>query len=77
MTATMDEGAVLLARLEELEIRLMHQERTIEDLNQAVIGQWKQIDEQRRMLARLGERIEATEQRADLAGLPEPPPPHY
>ena len=73
----MDEGSPLLARLEELEIRLMHQERTIEDLNQAVIGQWKQIDEQRRMLARLGERIEATEQRADLAGLPEPPPPHY
>ena len=67
----------LLERIDRLEIRLAHQDQTIEDLNQAVIAQWKQLDEQRRQLARLGERIEIGEQRADLAGLPEPPPPHY
>ena len=79
----MSEGRVsqeakdLLERIDRLEIRLAHQDQTIEDLNQAVIAQWKQLDEQRRQLARLGERVEIGEQRADLAGLPEPPPPHY
>jgi SlyX protein len=67
----------VLARLETLEMRVVHQDQTIEDLNQAVLAQWKQLDEMRRQLARLGERIEAGEQRADAAGLPEPPPPHY
>jgi len=67
----------LLERIDRLEMRLAHQDQTIEDLNQAVIAQWKQLDEQRRQLARLGERVEIGEQRADLAGLPEPPPPHY
>ena len=66
-----------LERIDRLEMRLAHQDQTIEDLNQAVIAQWKQLDEQRRQLARLGERVEIGEQRADLAGLPEPPPPHY
>ena len=77
MSASADDRPALLARIEELEIRLTHQERTIEDLNQAIITAWKQLDEQRRLLSRLGERVEVTEQRADLAGLPEPPPPHY
>ena len=72
-----DENTALLERIDRLEMRLAHQDQTIEDLNQAVIAQWKQIDEQRRQLARLGERVEVGEQRADLAGLPEPPPPHY
>lgn len=64
-------------RLEALEIRAAYQEQAIEDLNQAVLAHWKEIEALKRQLGRLGERIEASEQRADLAGLPEPPPPHY
>ena len=36
----------LLERIDRLEMRLAHQDQTIEDLNQAVIAQWKQLDEQ-------------------------------
>ena len=32
------------ARIDELEIRLAHQEQTIEDLNAAITAQWKLID---------------------------------
>ena len=74
--ATTDTEA-LTARIDTLETRLAFQEEIIEDLNKAIIEQWKQIEAMTRRLARLDERMEASELRADLAGLPEPPPPHY
>lgn len=67
----------LSGRIDALEMRLTFQDETIEDLNKAVVAQWKQIEALTRRLNRLDERMEASEQRADLAGLPEPPPPHY
>jgi SlyX protein len=73
----MNEIETLNARVDALEMRLTFQDETIEDLNKAVIEQWKQIEALTRRLSRLDERMEASEQRADLAGLPEPPPPHY
>ena len=73
----MQDSEQLVARIEALEVRIAYQDQTIEDLNQSVLDQWKQLEEMRRQLARLGDRMEASEQRADQAGLPEPPPPHY
>jgi SlyX protein len=67
----------LTARIDALEMRLAFQDETIEDLNKAIIAQWKQIDVLTRRFAVLEDRVAVGEQRADLAGLPEPPPPHY
>jgi SlyX protein len=72
MTAT-DAGD----RIDALEIRIAHQERTIEELNEALTAQWREVDLVTRRLARLeAELAEALAARAS-PGLPEPPPPHY
>jgi SlyX protein len=73
----MSDIEALNARLDALEMRAAFQDETIEDLNKAIIAQWKQIDALTRQLAQVEDRVAIGEQRADLAGLPEPPPPHY
>jgi SlyX protein len=73
----MNDTQALVARIDTLETRVAFQDETIEDLNKAIIAQWKQIEMLTRQVARLEDRVEVGEQRADLAGLPEPPPPHY
>ena len=73
----MTEIETLSARIDALEVRLTFQDETIEDLNKAIVTQWKQIDALTRQLAQIEDRVAVGEQRADLAGLPEPPPPHY
>ncbi len=73
----MNDTEALAARIDTLETRLAFQEEIIEDLNKAIIEQWKQIEALTRRMARLDDRMEASETRADLAGLSEPPPPHY
>ena len=67
----------LIARIDTLETRVAFQDETIEDLNKAIVEQWKKIEAMTRQLARIEDRVEVGEQRADLAGLPEPPAPHY
>jgi SlyX protein len=65
------------ARLDTLEIRIVHQDQVIEDLNKTVIAQWKEIDRLSRQLAKLTEHV------ANAAGPggrdpgDEPPPPHW
>ncbi|PZQ18113.1 MAG: SlyX protein [Ancylobacter novellus] len=64
----------LEARLDALESRAAHQERTIEILNDTVTAQWAIIERLKREVANLGERLE------DAASGPAPvdrPPPHY
>jgi SlyX protein len=73
----MNEIQELIARIDTLETRVAFQDETIEDLNKAIVEQWKKIEAMTRQLARIEDRVEVGEQRADLAGLPEPPPPHY
>jgi SlyX protein len=71
----MDEVADLRMRLETLEAHVAHQDRTIEELNETITAQWKDIDALRRQLARLDDELREVE-----AGLPAPPnqkPPHY
>jgi len=65
------------SRLEALEIRLAHQERTIEDLNQTITAQWKDIDRLKRELERLGDRLASAEAAIGPDPGDEPPPPHW
>ena len=64
------------ARLDELEMRVVHQDQTIEDLNAAITAQWKLIERLERQVERLAERVAEAEQ---SIGDPAPvdPPPHY
>lgn len=72
----MDDFAKLNARLVELEIGRAHQDRAIEDLNEAITTQWKVIDELKREIARLTAEVREAAV-ATGPGEPEPPPPHY
>jgi SlyX protein len=61
-------------RLDDLEMRLAHQDKTIAELNDVITSQWKAIDTLERKLRRLNEELEAVQ------GTESPPiqkPPHY
>ncbi len=63
------------ARIDALEERLTYQDETIEQLNQTITAQWKQIDALTRQLAALSARLQEAE-----ANPPAPAnerPPHY
>lgn len=62
-------------RITALEERVAYQDRTIEELNEAILGLWKEIDGLKRQLGRLGDELSRVA--ADVAEAPEPPPPHY
>jgi SlyX protein len=64
------------SRLEALEIRVAYQDQTIEDLNEVVASQWKEIERLSREFERLAERLQRAEETAGSEE-PEPPPPHY
>jgi SlyX protein len=72
----MSDRDALTERVDALEMRATEQERTIEDLNATILAQWKEIEELKRQLARLGAQMQELEAHAP-AGEPEPPPPHY
>lgn len=73
----MTDTEALAVRVEALETRVAHQDRTIEDLNQTITAQWKEIDSLNRRVVRLGDQIQDMRDSADATGVPEPPPPHY
>lgn len=61
-------------RLNELEMRVAHQDKTIAELNDVITAQWKKLDALERQLGRLGDELEAmapTELPANQK------PPHY
>jgi SlyX protein len=62
-------------RIDELEIRVMHQDKTIADLNDMITAQWKQLEVMERQLRRLGEELEAME--TGDAPAANQKPPHY
>lgn len=64
-------------RIDELEIRIAHQERMIEDLNATITTQWKDIDRLRREVERLADRLATAENAIDSNPADEPPPPHW
>ncbi|ESQ84724.1 hypothetical protein AEAC466_06625 [Asticcacaulis sp. AC466] len=63
-------------RVTALEETVAHQVKTIDELSDQLAEQWKIIDQMRRMLGRLGERIETVESGAGDAP-PVTRPPHY
>jgi len=65
------------SRLDTLEIRLAHQERMIEDLNQIITAQWKDIDRLKREIERLSDRLASAENAIDSNPAGEPLPPHW
>ena len=65
------------ARIEALEVRIAYQDQVIEDLNQTVIAQWKQIESLRRQFADVLDRVQEVEDNPGGPAAPEPPPPHY
>jgi SlyX protein len=67
----------LEVRIEALEVRVAYQDQMIEDLNQTVIAQWKQIDSLKRQLNELLDRVQEVADNAGGPSAPEPPPPHY
>lgn len=72
----MNDVETLNARIEQLEMRIAHQDRTIEDLNKSVTEQWKQIDALAKQAERTAVRLQHVEDNAP-AGAADPPPPHY
>jgi SlyX protein len=72
---TMTEIETLTQRIDGLEMRIAHQDRTIEDLNATITGQWKQLEDLAYRVSRMAEELREVESSA--AGGPEPPPPHY
>ena len=73
----MTETQALAARIEALEMRVAHQDRTIEDLNLTITAQWKEIETLTRQIARLGDQLQEVRDNSGATGEPEPPPPHY
>ena len=73
----MTDPDALNARIEALEVRVAYQDQVIEDLNQTVISQWKQIDSLRRQFGDLVNRVQEVEDNTGGTATPEPPPPHY
>jgi SlyX protein len=66
--------SIIETRVDELEMRLAHQERMIVELNDVITAQWKKIDMLERQLQRLGEELEAMEA---VAAPGNQKPPHY
>lgn len=64
--------------IEDLQIRMAHQELAIETLNETVTRQERELAELRDTVARLAERLRALQPSplGDVDGR-EPPPPHY
>lgn len=65
------------ARLDALEIRIVHQDQVIEDLNRTVIEQWKAIDRLSRQVARLTEHVANSGAQGGREGADDAPPPHW
>lgn len=62
-------------RIVALEEMAAHQGKTIDELSDQVSAQWKVIEQMKRRLERLGERVESVE--AGHGDVPVTKPPHY
>jgi len=65
------------SRLDALEIRIAHQDQAIEELNQTIIAQWKEIDRLTREFVMVSDRLASAEQSIGPEPGDEAPPPHW
>ncbi|MBK8769156.1 MAG: SlyX family protein [Rhizobiales bacterium] len=61
-------------RIEDLEMRIAYQDKTIADLNDVITAQWKKIEKLERQLQRLDEEVQSLDSRD---APPVTRPPHY
>ena len=64
-------------RFVDIEIKLAHQEDTVEQLNQAVYQQGRRIDQLEAMVSQLAEHIRNNAQSGPNLGTGSEKPPHY
>ncbi|MCG6898804.1 MAG: SlyX family protein [Gammaproteobacteria bacterium] len=67
----------LISRMETLEIRLMHQEATIEELTQALLQQEQLIRSQGTAIEHIETLMQSLSATHSAPPGDEPPPPHY
>lgn len=67
----------LESRIIDLEMRFMQQESTIQDLNDVIYGQQKEIDKLRKDIDYLKDQVKAGAQSITRDPSEETPPPHY
>ena len=67
--------STLEIRIDELEMRVAHQDKTIGELNDVITAQWKQLEAMERQLRRFGEELEALDATEGPAANQKPP--HY
>lgn len=67
----------LAKRVEALEATVAFQERSIEELNEALALHFREIEALKRELHNLGSALRDVEAHPALAPPVEPPPPHY
>ena len=61
-------------RFSDMEMRLSHQEKTIAELSDVIVAQWKKIDALERQLRRLSEEMQAVD---GAEAHTQQKPPHY
>lgn len=64
-------------RITELELRFMHQEQTLHDLNETVCRQELSIERLERELGRIREQFQTMAPSINRTADEEEPPPHY
>ena len=62
-----------LTRIDELEMRITHQDKALADLNDVVLAQWKKIEALERQLKRVAHEF----QNLESGSVPIDKPPHY
>ena len=60
-------------RIDELEMRIMHQDKALADLNDVVLAQWRKIEALERQLKRVTDEF----QNLESGAVPIEKPPHY
>lgn len=61
-------------RIIELEFKMAHQEKLIDELNEVVTGQWRDIDILKKKFVLLNEMIQQLDGKSSEADVP---PPHF
>ena len=71
------DDAETMSRIDALEMRIAHQDRIIEELNAAVTGQWRTIDDLTTQIRRMADKMQQLDASTPSPAADEAPPPHY